>query len=842
MGGRPRGANGRALHAEGIVWEGQVLITGAGIDLAARLIVTADRIAFARGGTVALDAPRAWLRPAPAMMPDGSIRFTLAPGDGSAEDLFVVARDGRRAALRLISLLAGAELPTPARSTNGAAAGYPRPADAERHEHPAPLPALTAEPFAEPPSVPPARRVSQPLPERWSPGPDLNTLAVLDPDDFPSFSGSGRPRRPAYDFDPLPPWRAPEEPAPPSTRGAQPPAPPPVVAEDGGIPRHTAWLQPIDLPRPSRRSRMSWAIRLSGLVLLLIAAALFGTGRLPDNPGRDLASRLPAQTRDTLGLDSVDPTPTPTTAPAPTPSPTGRPTDSESVADAGASEPTSPPPPTSVALGVGGETASAEGAPPAATVTPSPAPPTPTATSTPEPAPTEKPAPTSTPTTAPETEAAAVEEDEQEPAEVAEPTATPEPPAPTATSTNTPEPTPTPTEEPPTATATAEPTAEPTSTPTEIPTAEPTVAPTDEPTVEPTAVPTEPPAPTATTAPSPTATAAATPAVTPSPTPGNIPPQAATFGEGETPAPVAADGAFRYTITAARRGAELPDLALPATPGGEWIVLLVTAHNWSDQTATLAMDDFRLGVSAPAEATVQLDATAGAVAQFLGYVPAYRASDAVLFAAGEAHQIALVFLVDPAAQGLRLLTGETAANLDGLLAAGGPLAAASTPELIEGTVVEAVDGETILVEVDGVQGLIRYSGITAPTGDECYAADATAANRALVEGQTVWLERQRRNTAGEDALTRDVWVDTDNGRRLVAEALVAQGAAVPAIKEPDTRFAAWLEAARANAEANGAGLWDACGTPTAAAPGASSRSITWGAWQRRAMGWHARFR
>ncbi|MGH2560506.1 MAG: hypothetical protein ACRDJH_15700 [Thermomicrobiales bacterium] len=834
--GRPRGANGRALQAEGIVWEGQVLIAGDGIDLAARLIVTADRVAFARGGTVALDAPRAWLRPAPAMLPDGSLRFTIAPGDGTTEELLVVPSDGRRAATRLVSLLAGSEFATPARSTNGHAWEPPRTEPPLWPERSPTRPVVHGEPLPEPPSRPSARHVSQPMPERWSATPDLNTLAVLDPDDFPSLTG--RPRHRGHDFDPLPPWRSQEDPAPESpaaTRGAQAPATMPSVPTEGGIPRHTAWLQPIDLSRPNRRGRAGWAIRLSGLVLLLVAAALFGTGRLPDNPGRDLASRLPAQTRETLGIEFDDPTPTPTAQPTPPPAPTGQPAAPDTVAEDVAAEPTTPPVPTSVAMGVGADTtAESVDSTATATLTQEPPPPTatlePTATPTPEPTVTQPPEPTPTPTTEPEEEVEVAVEPVEMPQEaVAEPTSTPEPPAPTATPTNTPEPAPTstPTEEPPPPTATTEPTAEPTDTPTDTPTAEPTTAPTEAPEATPT------------TEPSPTATSI--PTVTPSPTPGRIPPQAATLGEGEIPAPVVASGAFRYTITSARRGAELPDLALPATPGVEWVVLLMTAQNWGDETATLTMDDFRLSVTAPNDATVPLDATSGAVAQFLGFVPAYRASDAVLFASGETHQLALVFLVDPAAERLQLLAGETAINLDGALGSGDTAAAA--PELVEGTVVEAVDGNTILVEVDGERGLVRYSGIAAPTGDDCYAAEATEANRTLVEGQTVWLERQRRNTAGDDALTRDVWIATDGGgRRLVAQALVAQGAAVPAIKEPDTRFAAWLETARAMAEANGAGLWGACdasASPESAAVG----GIDWsnrGAWQRRALGWSAR--
>jgi hypothetical protein len=38
--GRPRGAVWRSLQADGVVWEGQVLLVGDDVDLAARMIVT----------------------------------------------------------------------------------------------------------------------------------------------------------------------------------------------------------------------------------------------------------------------------------------------------------------------------------------------------------------------------------------------------------------------------------------------------------------------------------------------------------------------------------------------------------------------------------------------------------------------------------------------------------------------------------------------------------------------------------------------------------------------------------------------------------------------------------
>ena len=55
---RPRGSAWRRLEAEGVVWEGQVVLIGEEVDLAARLIVTRRRVAFVREGSVVLTPVR----------------------------------------------------------------------------------------------------------------------------------------------------------------------------------------------------------------------------------------------------------------------------------------------------------------------------------------------------------------------------------------------------------------------------------------------------------------------------------------------------------------------------------------------------------------------------------------------------------------------------------------------------------------------------------------------------------------------------------------------------------------------------------------------------------------
>jgi endonuclease YncB( thermonuclease family) len=116
------------------------------------------------------------------------------------------------------------------------------------------------------------------------------------------------------------------------------------------------------------------------------------------------------------------------------------------------------------------------------------------------------------------------------------------------------------------------------------------------------------------------------------------------------------------------------------------------------------------------------------------------------------------------------------------------------------------------VDVDGEQITVRYLGIDAPTGDACYAAEATAANAGLVEGQTVTLERQSVDTNARGVWVRDVWVTNADGNQvLVSQALVSQGAATSNVSEPNSRYAGWLNSTEQGAQQNGTGLWGICG-------------------------------
>lgn len=129
-----------------------------------------------------------------------------------------------------------------------------------------------------------------------------------------------------------------------------------------------------------------------------------------------------------------------------------------------------------------------------------------------------------------------------------------------------------------------------------------------------------------------------------------------------------------------------------------------------------------------------------------------------------------------------------------------------------------VDGDTIVVELDGRQERVRYVGVDAPelpnaergTPAECGALEASHANRALVLDRTVELERDRSDRDRFGRLLRHVWTTADGERRLVSELLVRRGAIEARSYPPDTRHDARLDAAERSARDEEAGIWGAC--------------------------------
>ncbi len=141
------------------------------------------------------------------------------------------------------------------------------------------------------------------------------------------------------------------------------------------------------------------------------------------------------------------------------------------------------------------------------------------------------------------------------------------------------------------------------------------------------------------------------------------------------------------------------------------------------------------------------------------------------------------------------------------------------PDSIEALAIRAVDGDTIEVEIEGESYKVRYIGIdtpelhhpTKPVG--YYAQEAYEKNRELVEGKTVFLEKDVSETDRYGRLLRYIYV----GDVFVNAYLVQQGYAQVSTYPPDVKYQEhFLELQREAREA-GRGLWGPILTP--ASPG-----------------------
>ncbi len=138
------------------------------------------------------------------------------------------------------------------------------------------------------------------------------------------------------------------------------------------------------------------------------------------------------------------------------------------------------------------------------------------------------------------------------------------------------------------------------------------------------------------------------------------------------------------------------------------------------------------------------------------------------------------------------------------------------PEPGAATVVRVVDGDTVLVEIDGREERVRLIGIDTPesvkpdTPVECFGKEASAHTAALLpEGTAVRLVRDVEARDDFDRLLAYVYRADDD--LFVNLAIVEAGYARPLTIPPNVAHAdEFVEAAR-RAESSDAGLWSACG-------------------------------
>ena len=132
-------------------------------------------------------------------------------------------------------------------------------------------------------------------------------------------------------------------------------------------------------------------------------------------------------------------------------------------------------------------------------------------------------------------------------------------------------------------------------------------------------------------------------------------------------------------------------------------------------------------------------------------------------------------------------------------------------------VLRVVDGDTIVVEVDGKSESIRMIGVDTPelndsrTGVQCFAKEAAEKTKALVTGKSIFLEKD--DSQGERDKYRRLlgYVFLENGA-FVNKALIAGGFAHEYTYDNEYKYQKQFKAAQATAKEGAIGLWapDAC--------------------------------
>lgn len=126
-----------------------------------------------------------------------------------------------------------------------------------------------------------------------------------------------------------------------------------------------------------------------------------------------------------------------------------------------------------------------------------------------------------------------------------------------------------------------------------------------------------------------------------------------------------------------------------------------------------------------------------------------------------------------------------------------------------------VDGDTVIVELEGQRERVRLIGIDTPESVdprrpvECYGPEASQRLGELISaGTSVRLEVDREPRDDYGRILAYLYRASDG--LFVNEAMVAEGYAETLVVRPNTTHSDRLAAAEREARRTGAGLWGAC--------------------------------
>jgi micrococcal nuclease len=136
----------------------------------------------------------------------------------------------------------------------------------------------------------------------------------------------------------------------------------------------------------------------------------------------------------------------------------------------------------------------------------------------------------------------------------------------------------------------------------------------------------------------------------------------------------------------------------------------------------------------------------------------------------------------------------------------------SAGDFVDARVMRVVDGDTIHVDLDGVDATIRLIGIDTPekegpyTHEECFGREASAYTERALAGREIQLEFDVERTDPYDRTLAHVWL----GGELFDERIVADGYAMVATFPPNVKYVDRFLSAQRSAREGGLGLWGSC--------------------------------
>ena len=144
----------------------------------------------------------------------------------------------------------------------------------------------------------------------------------------------------------------------------------------------------------------------------------------------------------------------------------------------------------------------------------------------------------------------------------------------------------------------------------------------------------------------------------------------------------------------------------------------------------------------------------------------------------------------------------------------------STSSGIEGQaafVTKVVDGDTIVVQIEGVEQTVRFVGIDTPeTVDPrrpvgCFGKQASNETKELLTNKWVILQKDISDTDKYNRLLRYIYLPLEEGKYLfVNDYLVRKGFAKAYTYPPDVKFNEQFLQAEQEAREALEGLWGAC--------------------------------